>query len=262
VSCKNYLEGKLESFGWEVSAQVVKADRYDGASMTGFNIIGQYRPELNNRIILAAHWDSRFISDQDDDVTRQSEPVDGANDGASGVGVLLEIARTMRDNPIDLGVDIVFFDLEDQGEDSGNNAQTWALGAQHWARNTHTPPGNIKFGILLDMVGAKNARFGKEYYSMSYAPEIVNKVWRRAQSMGYNQYFVNDRVNGVTDDHYFVNTIANIPMINIIDFNNTRGFFEHWHTQGDDMSAIDAKTLGAVGQVLLAVLYKSAEGSF
>ncbi len=265
AACLEWLAGKLERYGAEVQLQSFKATAYNGDVLNGTNIIGKFNPQNQSRILLAAHWDSRHIADSPLSTERVDEPIPGADDGASGVGVLIEIARQISENPIQLGVDIVFFDAEDYGEDNGNNPESWALGAQQFSRNLpYTPNNKPKYGILLDMVGASGARFAKEEVSRRAAPGLLNNVWKLAQAMGYGNYFVNDPVGGVTDDHYFVNTIARIPMIDIINkpIETETGFVAHWHTQNDDMDAIDARTLRAAGQVVLAVVYREDAGTF
>ncbi len=272
-ACKEWLAEKLSSFGASVIQQDFQARVYTGDVFPATNIIGRFNPESNNRILLAAHWDTRHIADSPLAEERQEEPILGADDGASGVGVLLEIARQLGDNPIDWGVDIIFFDAEDYGQDTKEDEQiareeaekrrnTWALGAQHWSRNPHVSRQNVEYGILLDMVGAEGARFPKEGVSMNFARPVVQKVWKLAQQMGYGNYFVNQRSGEITDDHFFVNTIARIPMINIIHkpVETETGFGSHWHTHNDDIDIIDKRTLRAVGQLVLAVVYRENNG--
>ncbi len=261
--CGDWLAAQLRTYGAAVIEQTFQAEAYTGEKLNGRNIIGQFNPQANKRILLAAHWDTRPMADSPQaDKSRENEPIPGADDGASGVAVLLEIARQLQQNPIDMGVDIIFFDLEDYGE-RGGKAETWALGSQYWARNLHRGGYNPDYGILLDMVGAKNARFAKEQISMQYAPQLVNKIWELAGNMGYGNYFIQARGGTVTDDHYFVNTIANIPMIDIINHSTATetGFGEYWHTHGDDIDIISKRTLRAVGQVVLAAVYRENNGS-
>ena len=215
-------------------------------------------------MVLAAHWDSRHVADYDPDASRQNEPILGADDGGSGVGILMEIARAIQKNPIDLGVDIVLFDAEDYGESQGEDITTWCLGSQHWSRNPHVAGYRADFGILLDMVGSKGARFTKEEVSRTFAPQVLDKVWKLSQNMGYGNYFVNDNTRQLVDDHLFVNQIARIPMIDIINrpVDTETGFGHYWHTHADDMSVIDKQTLRAVGQTLLAVIYQKSAGRF
>ncbi len=262
-ACKDYLVGKLKEFNAVVIEQDFKAQAYTGTTLNGTNIIGQFNPTAKRRIVLAAHWDTRHITDNDPDEARRNEAVMGADDGASGVGVLLEVAKQLGQFPIEnLGVDIVFFDAEDYGESGGDDRESWALGSQHWSKNFHVNGYRAEYGILLDMVGGKNARFPIEAVSATYAPDVVRKVWKLAQGMGFSDYFSAQNVEGLTDDHYFVNTIAKIPMIDIINLptDTEQTFVKHWHTTNDTMENIDKRTLRAVGQVVLAVLYNEANG--
>ncbi|HMQ50283.1 MAG TPA: M28 family peptidase [Saprospiraceae bacterium] len=263
--CKAWLVSKFQEFGADVLQQDFTAKVYTGQSLPATNIIARFNPDSPKRIVLAAHWDSRHLADSPINTIRQNEPVLGADDGGSGVAVLLEIARQLGQSPVKMGVDLVLFDAEDYGESGGEDINTWALGAQYWSRNLpYSGAQKPKYGILLDMVGAKGARFAKEYYSMQYAPELTNKTWKLAEDLGYSNYFVNESAGGVTDDHYFVNTIAGIPMIDIINrpVDSSTGFGTYWHTHDDNMDVIDYRTLRAVGQLLLNVVYKEDAGSF
>ncbi len=259
---KNWLAGQLKSFGAKVIEQDFQAKAYTGTTLNGTNIIGQFNVKARKRILLAAHWDSRHITDNDPDESKRNLPVHGADDGASGVGVLLEVARQVGTNDPGIGVDIIFFDAEDYGSDEPNQTATWCLGSQYWSRNLHQSGYKPMYGILLDMVGAKNPRFPMEEVSTYYAPQVVAKVWKLAQEMGYGSYFSSEKTGSVTDDHLFVNQIAKIPMINIINLPNNaeQRFVEHWHTTNDKMENINKRTLRAVGQVVLAVIYNEAMG--
>jgi Zn-dependent M28 family amino/carboxypeptidase len=246
----------------EVIEQDFQAKAFNGTLLNGTNIIGQYKHQLSRRILLAAHWDSRPFADSPEFTGDKTKPVMGADDGASGVGVLLEIARQLQANPVDIGVDIVFFDAEDYG-DYDSEANHWCLGAQHWSNNLHyknkTRP---EYGILLDMVGAPVPRFGFDDVSYERAGDVLQKVWGLAKEMGYGQYFVAEPVGGITDDHVFVNAIAGIKMIDIINkpVDSKTGFVAHWHTDADTIDKIDRFTLRAVGQVVLAVIYRESNG--
>ncbi len=253
--CSEWFKSKLESYGAKVTMQRFDADLYFGKKVEAVNVVGVINPEKKKRILLCAHWDSRFQADQDKE--RKKEPILGADDGGSGVGVLLEIARVVQQNPIDLGIDILLFDVEDQGNDSDGNEDTsltWCLGSQYWAKNKHANGYKAEYGILLDMVGSKGARFGREEFSMRNAPDVMNKVWKTAQDMGYGNYFVNDRVGGITDDHVFV-TQGGVRTIDIINRPEGGGFGKYWHTHDDNMDVISKKSLAAVGNVVLNVLY-------
>lgn len=259
VNCKNWLVERFNAYEAAVSEQTFKPVAYTGVTLNATNVIASFNPNAARRILLAAHWDTRPFADSPLNSERTQDPPPGADDGASGVGVLLEIARQLQAQPLEnIGVDIVLFDAEDYGESNGDNTNSWGLGAQHWSRNPHASPSSYKYGILLDMVGSKGARFCWEEISMTFAPQVVKKVWQTAQNLGYGNYFVNEQVGAIIDDHYFVNTIARIPMIDIINRpeNSRTGFGEYWHTHEDDMDIIDARTLRAVGQTLLEVIYQ------
>lgn len=259
TACKDWYVERFRSYGAEVIEQSFQPKAYTGIVLQAVNVIARYNPSAPQRIVLAAHWDSRPFADSPINTERTKDPVMGADDGASGVGVLLEVARQLQAQPLqNIGIDIVLFDAEDYGEMGGNNDKSWGLGSQYWSRNLHVPANQFKYGILLDMVGAKGARFAREQVSMQYAPQVMDKVWKLAQNLGYGNYFVDEDGGAVTDDHYFVNTIAGIPMIDIINRPTTTetGFGAYWHTHDDDMDVIDARTLRAVGQVLLELIYK------
>ncbi len=263
-ACRDWMIEEMKTLADDVVVQDFDAKAYDGKILKATNVIGVFNPEEKKRVLLFAHWDSRHISDADPSAENYDKPVMGADDGASGVGVLFEIAKTIKENPIELGVDILLLDVEDYGNPAeGDHTYTWGLGSQYWSKNMHTSNYNAKYGILLDMVGTKGARFPKEEVSVKYAPKILNKVWKLAQEMGYGNHFVNDRSGGVTDDHFFVNTIAKIPSIDIINKpKGPRSFGPHWHTQGDNLDVINKSTLRAVGQVVLAVIYNESGNQF
>ena len=263
VACKDWLVAKMKDYADDVVVQTFDAKAYTGDVLKSFNIIGRFNPEKEKRVLLFAHWDTRPWADHDPDPKNHKTPVLGADDGGSGVGVLMEIARQIKLNPIDMGVDIMFVDSEDYGNDGANDPNSWGLGSQYWSKNKHVAGYNAKYGILLDMVGTKGSRFPKEGFSMQYARGLTNKVWTLAKNMGYGNFFVNELAGGVTDDHYFVNTIARIPSIDIINKPvGDQSFGDHWHTINDDMSNIDKKPLRAVGQVVLAVIYNESGNSF
>lgn len=255
-----WLAETLGRFSDTLYLQETRVRAYDGTVLNIKNIIGVFQPDNRRRVLLCAHWDSRPYADYDPDPANHYTPIDGANDGASGVGVLLEIARLISQQAPDIGIDIIFFDAEDYGRHRLSNLpdqDTWALGSQHWARNPHRSDYFARFGILLDMVGAYGAQFKREGYSMLFAPNIVRKVWEAAHRSGYGHMFLKRDGGFVTDDHYYVNTIRNIPTINIIHQDDTteHGFFPQWHTVDDNMDVIDPYTLHAVGETVLSVIY-------
>ena len=260
MACGNYLTSELKRFGAQVYEQEATLTAYNGTQLKAKNIIGSYNPENSKRVLLFAHWDSRPYADHDKDPANHKKPIDGADDGASGVGVLLEMARQFSIKSPAIGIDIIFFDAEDYGTPEfvkEYKENTWCLGAQFWAKNPHVKGYKADFGILLDMVGAKNASFFKEATSMRYAPQIVEEVWSTARDLGYGKFFINAEGGAITDDHQYVILGRNIPCIDIIytDPESDNGFGPHWHTQNDTMDNIDRETLKAVGQTVLQVVY-------
>ena len=258
-ACGDYLIAEMERFGASVTVQAVDLTGWDKTVLKARNIISSFNPEKTTRILLLAHWDCRPWADNDKNPANHTKPVDGANDGASGVGVLMEIARQLGLQLPETGVDILFTDMEDYGEPQfykgQHNDNSWCLGSQYWAKNPHTPNYQAKYGILLDMVGAPDSEFPKEGYSMHYAPRIVEKIWNQAQSLGFGNYFVNKTCGYIIDDHVPINQIAGIPTVDIIHYTEN-GFGSFWHTVDDTMENIDKQTLKAVGQTVLTVIYQ------
>ncbi|MCG3166175.1 MAG: hypothetical protein POELPBGB_01951 [Bacteroidia bacterium] len=261
AKCADYLTAKFKEYKAEVIVQQAEAKAFDGKVLKMKNIIAQWQPEKQNRIMLCAHWDTRPFADQD--TKDLNKPIDGANDGGSGVGVLLEIGRQLAASQPNIGVDIILFDAEDYGQPDGGMQQqqsnSYCLGSQYWATNKHKQDYAPRYAILLDMVGAKNATFTMEGVSMQFASHVVKKVWDTALRLGYSSYFVYDQTNPITDDHYYINTLADIPAIDIIHYDPATKyhFAPVWHTHNDNIQNIDPKTLKAVGQTLLEVVYSS-----
>jgi len=267
-ACAEWLTTKLNQWADTVIVQEFRTRLFNDKGIDGKNIVAVFNPEAKKRIVLCAHWDSRPFADHDPDAANTHTPIDGANDGASGVGVLLECARQFKSQPLreGLGIDIVLFDLEDYGphQDDAEDyyddrVNFWALGSQHWAKHPHVYGYKAYYGILLDMVGGSNPNFQKEYYSQGFAAWVSNKVWHRAHDLGYRPYFSNELGTLISDDHLPMNQIAGIPTIDIIDLqpNSSNGCFpEVWHTVNDNLEHIDKTSLGMVGDVLLHVIYE------
>lgn len=260
VECGEYLASELKRFGAKVYNQYADLVAYDGTLLKARNIIGEYNPEAKKRVILFAHWDSRPYADCDEEKHHHTA-IDGANDGASGVGVLLEIARQIQKQSPAIGIDIAFFDAEDYGIPEfyqGNyKADTWCLGSQYWGRIPHVSNYKARYGILLDMVGGKNATFYYEGYSQRTANNVMKKIWNAAHELGYGNIFIKEKGGEITDDHIYVNRYRQIPCVDIIhyDINSNTGFNPTWHTIDDTMDNIDRTTLQAVGQTVLQVIY-------
>lgn len=266
--CGKWIAEKFRQYGMEVIEQKADLRGYDGTLLKSTNIIASYRPELKDRILLCAHWDSRPWADNDPNPDNWKTPVMAANDGASGVGVMLEIARLLNDTLAtdtllnrQLGIDFICFDAEDWGtpqwEEERHGSDTWALGAQYWAAHLHREGYRARYGILLDMVGGQGAQFRQESYSLRYASDVVSRVWKAASTVGYGSYFPSKEGGTITDDHVPVNQVAGIPCIDIVPcdpYCEQSSFGPTWHTVDDDMQHLDRNTLKAVGQTLIQVI--------
>lgn len=262
--CGDYLISYLKSKADTVYVQEYTSKLWNGKKVKGRNIIASFNPSSTDRVLLASHWDSRLWADNDKDKSKQKLPVMAANDGASGVGVLMEIARVLKGQHLKQGVDLVLFDLEDQGspqwaDTTIEDQSDWCLGAQYWAQNLHVPYYTAKYGVLLDMVGYSGLRFLKEQQSMGYAPSIMDNMWTIAKDLGYGNYFIDQESGGIMDDHVWVNHYAKIPMIDLVQNSPSGSFFPYWHTTQDDMNSISKKSLAVVGKVLLVSLFASEE---
>ncbi|MCS6905941.1 MAG: M28 family peptidase [Bacteroidia bacterium] len=251
--CGEWIIAQLKRWGAQVTVQKATVKDLQGKNIDITNIIASYNLASPKRIMLSAHWDTRPYADAD--TVRKNEPFLGANDGASGVAVLLELARIFQHNPPPVGIELCFWDAEDGGKVGDN--ESWCLGSQYWAKNKHIPNYTAQYGINLDMVGAKGATFLQEMVSLRYAPTIVEKIWSTAHQIGYGGFFPIYRHEGeIIDDHYFINTIAQIPYVDIIHLSMKNGsFFPHWHTHRDNLEVIDIRTLKAVGQTVLTVIF-------
>ena len=283
TQCAVWLIEQLRAFGAEVELQKGFMPDYRDHNQQIYNIIGHFHTPENAsrpRILLGAHYDCRPWCDEEPNYADRLYNVPGANDGASGVGVLLEVARQLglRDS-LKAPVDIIFFDCEDMGTPrfyTGTEREdTWCLGSQLWATNYARLSGEAglsaersnsetvyqakpvyKFGLVLDMVGAPDAVFPLEMYSTSYASNYQQQIWRAAEQLGYGAKFSSMQSYPITDDHYYINYIAGIPCVDVIhyDVRNATGFPFWWHTRQDNMDNISKSTLQAVGEVVMSQL--------
>ena len=247
--CLDYLGGELRKYTDAVNLQSFTVEGYDGVQLQLTNLIASFNPDSTTRVLLLAHWDTRPRADQDRDPRKRNQAILGANDGASGVAILLEIARQLKAHPPSIGVDI----LLDDGEDYGKEADTkyYFLGARHFAENL--PQGyRPAFGILLDMVGDKELEIDREENSVNAAPDIVNLVWNTAHDLGVTQF--SNLMQFAEDDHVPLNQ-AGIKTIDLIDFHYPDPSNRYWHTTEDTPDKCGAESLGAVGKVLLHVIY-------
>ena len=259
--CGDYIVSRFKALGLTVSEQRADQKAWDGKVLHTRNIIAAYRPELADRIIICTHWESRPWADADPDSSLHRQPVMAANDGASGVAVMLEVARKLEELKPELGIDFICFDSEDYGmpywaeTDDVADGSDWCLGSQYWAAHPHVPGYKARFGILLDMVGGRDARFCFEGISMRYASEVMVHVWDAAGRAGASQLFLAEQGGYAQDDHVPMNEVAGIPTIDIIPYvEGEHTFGETWHTTQDTPENISRETLKGVGQTLLQFL--------
>jgi glutaminyl-peptide cyclotransferase len=257
-ACSAYLINYFKGLADTVYVQNYTVTAFDGTKLQATNIIASFNPAAAKRIMYSAHWDSRPFADQD--AVDRDKPIPAANDAGSGVAVLMEMANAIKSQPVAIGVDLILFDAEDYGQPADSKLpqvnDSYCLGSQYWAKTPHVPDYKAMFGINLDMVGASDAVFMKETFSVTYADWLSQYVWNIAAQMGYSSLFVPQLVGAITDDHLYVIRGRKIPMIDVIHYTNESGFGVHWHTHRDDMSWISKNTLEAVGRVMLQVLYE------
>lgn len=251
-ACAAWLTAHLKTFADTVYVQRATVTAPKQKSLPCINIIASFHPAAKKRILLLAHWDTRPYADKD--AFDKNKQFDGADDGASGVAVLLELARQFGLEKPSTGIDILLTDVEDYGE-SGVEA-SYCLGAQYWAKHPHIPGYKADYGVLLDMVGGRNSAFYYESFSRQYAPAQMKMIWDVGNRSGFSDYFrYENNGAGAEDDHYYINTIANIPTLDIIATQPNGNFMPHHHTTNDNIAVIDRRTLQAVGQTLLNVIY-------
>lgn len=263
--CGDYIAAQFAGYGLAVTEQKALLTAWNGDRLPMRNIIASLHPEAKSRLLVTAHWDSRPWADNDPDPANHHTAVMGANDGASGVAVMLEMARTLTsfDGECgvargDIGIDFICFDCEDYGraqwsDVEDESGETWALGAQHWAQTPHTIPYRAAWGVNLDMVGGREARFLREGFSRHYAPNTVQKVWDLAARLALTKYFPAQDGGYTTDDHVPVNQRLSIPTIDIVPHyadNERSAFGDTWHTVNDTPENIEKSVLQAVGTLM------------
>ena len=256
--CRDYLFNVLRVYADTAFLQNFKVKAYNGIELDASNIIASFNPNYPKRILLAAHWDTRPFADED--LENPNQAIQGANDGASGVAVLLEIARVLHHTKLDLGIDIVLFDVEDYGKPSNQQTQgdnRFCLGSEYWAKYPHKEDYKAYCGVLLDMVGGNNSYFPMEGHSLHYAPKVLKKIWNIAAYLKHDDVFVRSTIPRITDDHIHMNA-AGVPSIDILGCNakdKSKIFVDTWHTQQDNIDNIDKNMLSAVGETVLTFLF-------
>ena len=259
--CAAWIISQVKDNADSYFVQKFDALAYDGKTLKSTNIVASLNPTAARRILLVSHWDTRPVADQDKE--HKEKPIPGANDGGSGVGVLLEVLRAAKQIPSNnVGIDFLFVDSEDYGQPSGSKypymPDSYCLGSQHWSKSPHVPDYKADFGILLDMVGGKNAIFTREGTSRGYAGWVLDRVWSNATKIGYANFFSNVPTDAITDDHKYINELRKIPTVDIIqyDVSTASGFASYWHTHKDDLESVDKNTLKAVGHTVLYTIYQ------
>ncbi|MES2382285.1 MAG: M28 family peptidase [Bacteroidota bacterium] len=258
IKCAAWLSQQFKNYGAKVTEQKGQVTNWAKSKLNCINIIAQFNPEAKKRILITAHWDSRPVADNDPVESNRTKPVLAADDGGSGVAVMLEIARVIKQNKLNgIGVDLICFDAEDWGNPSAEfqDADTYCLGTQYWGQNIVPQNYTADFAINLDMVGGKDAKFIWEQHSINQGENVLRKVWEKAALLNYGNFFYYYQYGQITDDHFYVHKYTKIPAIDIINFNKETGFPAWWHTVNDNMSNIDRATLKAVGQTVLEVIY-------
>lgn len=263
AQCRQYLISQFQRMGATVEEQQANVTLWDGSERPACNIIARLNPGNQDRILICSHWDSRPWADNDEDEQNHHTPVPAANDGASGVAMMMEICRLLQQKPIRTGIDFVCFDAEDMGtpqwaETEESTSDTWCLGSRFWAERAREEGYRARYGILLDMVGGRGSVFPAEKVSQEYAQPIASLMIRLGNQLGYGHYFPLNREGGyLMDDHVNVNRIARIPCIDIVPYftDGPSSFGPTWHTVNDTPENIDPNVLEAVGQTLTQLIY-------
>ena len=243
LEMRQWLEARVSE-----TADEVRLQRFTYATPLGemefSNVVASYRPEVRERVLLAAHWDTRSVAERDPDPANRETPILGAHDGASGVAVLLELGRMISERPPDVGIDIVFFDAEDGGDEGGLGA--WCIGSSYFA--SHLGAYCPRYAIVVDMVGDCELEIPMEPYSRSAAPELIRSIWDAADRVGAES-FVNRTGTAIYDDHVPL-AQAGLAAVVLIDLD-----YPYWHTVADTPDKCCPESLGEVGRVLAHFLY-------
>ncbi|MGE5399778.1 MAG: M28 family peptidase [Ignavibacteriales bacterium] len=250
-----YLTNEMKKYADTIQLQNFNFTGYDNQELSLTNVIARFNPSAKHRIFFCAHWDTRPRGEHDKDPNKRNLPIPGANDGGSGVGVLLELARILKEHPVNYGIDLILLDGEDYGKEG--SLDYYFLGSKYFAAQ-NAADYKPAFGILLDLVGDKEAVFNKEGFSMLFAPDIVNMVWsiaRKVNATAFNE----GEGNRIEDDHVPLNQ-AGITTIDIIDIDLVGADTpverrNYWHSQKDNMENISESTLQQVGNVLTYLIY-------
>ncbi|MGQ0766501.1 MAG: M28 family peptidase [Gemmatimonadota bacterium] len=245
----DWIAASMRERGAEVTEQRFSHVTASGDTLPMRNVFARYRPELTERILYVTHWDTRPISDYDEDPEKRNQPVPGANDGASGTAMLIALGDLLHLYPPQVGVDFLFTDGEDYGQ-FGPPEIDVLIGAKHFAANLPSPGYRPLFGVLWDMIGDRDLRIEKETHSLRKAPDVVDRVWRKAAELGYARYFDPTEYGEITDDHLPLQAVG-IPIINVIDLR-----YPAHHTTEDTIDKVSSVSLKIVGDVAWALLQR------
>jgi hypothetical protein len=244
-----WMVARLDSLAPEVAVDTFSHVTTMGDSLTLYNVVARFRPDAGRRILLLAHWDTRPRSDRAEDPAERDVPVPGANDGASGTAVLLELAAMLAESPPPMGIDLLLVD----GEDYGPETPDMFLGADRYAFRLDSLEPRPIYGVLLDMVGDADPMFLQEEISVQGAGVVVQKLWRAAERLGYQQTFPDRVGERVYDDHVPL-IEAGLPTANVIDMEYGPDN-AYWHTPRDTPDRVSATTLEMVGEVVTELIY-------
>ncbi len=252
----DHLRTLLDQWTDQTALQRFEArESKSGKSYPLVNIIGRQNPEVKRRILLGSHWDTRLWAEEDEDEQRRDEPIVGANDGTSGLAVLLEVARVLKSRDFtDYGIDFVFFDGEEFGRPGSND---YCQGSRYFARMLKSlyPRSRPEKAIIIDMVGDCDQQFQPEASSIKGAPRLALGLWETAESLGFGRFFAKTEARHIEDDHTALQKLG-IPSVLLIDYD-----YPHWHTQGDTVDKVCASSLDRVGEVLIRYLTTPEEGT-
>lgn len=257
--CGDYIISELRRHGVDsIAVQTTSATAFNGDALPVRNIFASINPGATDRLLFAAHYDTRPWADNETDPELRNKPIDGANDGGSGVAVMLEMARQIaRTDSLPVGVDLLFVDAEDYGDGESSDEESWCLGTRRWVKQMpYSQENRPRYAVVLDMVGGAGARFHREYFSDRFAPAVVSRIWEVARRSGYAGIFQNSQGGAVVDDHTVLNS-AGIPAVDVIESRNaeTGTFPPTWHTHADNIENIDPASLKAAGQTMINLIF-------
>jgi glutaminyl-peptide cyclotransferase len=250
-ACLDFMVDELSQYADEIILQDFSYQEKRGNNRYDLqNVIARFNPDADFQTIISCHWDTRPWADQEENRRDRNQPIIGANDGASGVAILLELAKIMSQNSPEIGVNLVFFDGEDMGI-PGENV-TYCQGSRFFAKNLPIPKPNE--AINLDMVGDKQLHLPVEKYSLQYHPKLVRYLWGRAEDLGLDAFDITPQF-AIYDDHVPLYEIAGIPAIDLIDFKYPSSYANFWHTMDDVPENCSSESLGQVGRLMVDYIY-------